>query len=611
MSNSREATESGSGEPRGFLGAAIDPRIIGWYPQLVVLAGFIVIAAVRAVIAEGRLNPFPVLVVAPAAWALQWGLTWVAYRAFFRRSWWQLHRATTATGLLIITAVVAIVTAVVFAPNSGTTGWTIVWRWAVLLMAGAVIVLSQDYRRDLQFERELQVDLNQTRERGLAQVTAQRDEVVSRMLGMWQEAVAEASTQGQDPGQVVKTFAREQVRPLSHELMRSLPPIDSPRQRPSGLAERRELLERVLARPLVRPLFMAFAVTILFVLTTVETTTAADPAPGREGFTDDGVRITIDVGSLLLSLFLLAVVFLATWGSAWLMARLTARALPRLTLGRRVLLALATPIVIALAVEIVVQVAYILPGLAANLSPNLIDRLWLALPIVLIAFLILVTRILVEAITTSRRRTRQANADLNWENSRLLNTLGQERRFFATQLHGPIQSAAAASALRLEAQDLEDEGAASLLVAESDLTDAIRALGQGPPGKRNVESDLADLVSTWTGVCAVHCDVSDAVTATLDADWISAGVVMDLLVDAVANAAMHGRAKNVWIRAELIRGDELQVDVINDGDADLGDEQGLGSALLDESCIYWTRQPLDGGVKLEFAVAVPASELSS
>jgi hypothetical protein len=87
--------------------------------------------------------------------------------------------------------------------------------------------------------------------------------------------------------------------------------------------------------------------------------------------------------------------------------------------------------------------------------------------------------------------------------------------------------------------------------------------------------------------------------------------VVDLLVDAVANAAMHGRAKNVWISAEWTADDEVGITVANDGSTELGEGRGLGSALLDESCVKWSRGIVDGAVVLSFTIAIPKTTVGT
>lgn len=591
-------------ESRSGLAAATDRRGLTWPIQLVILIGFVALAVLSSAASTGAVS-LTALVIAPIAWALQWGAMWVAHRWFLSRPWWRRHGFWSSMILLLVIIVIAIITGVAGGTGSATDGWTVLWRWAITVLVTSLAVLSIDYRHDVQAQRQVNDDLSEARTFGIEQVMAQRADVVTRMLDMLQEAVGAASRGSSSASQVVQGFAREQVRPLSHELMRSLPVVDAPRVRSGATTGWRDVLGRITSAPLIRPVLMAIAVTLLFIFTTVETTTAGETVDVQDNAPGTGVNVTVDLGSLLTSLLLLALVFAATWASSWAMLRATRDVLPRLSLGRRIAVALLTPIVIAVAVQVLIQVAYVVPGFSKELSSNLVDRLWLTVPIVVVAFGLLIVRGLVSAITSTRRDLQRSTADLAWENSRLRNSLGQERQFFSTQLHGPIQSVAAAAALRLESLGEGADPGPVLVDVERDLTGAIHALAQGPPEWRDVRAEIANLVGTWAGVCEVEVDIPYSIIESLDADWVAAGTAMDLLVDAVANAAMHGRAVRVWISAEWMSDDEVAMTVTNDGSTDLGESRGMGSALLDESCVWWSREQFAGAVRLSFAIAVP------
>lgn len=601
MSNRPESDRldtSGSG-----LSAATDRRGLAWPIQLVILVGFLVLAVLSSAASTGAVS-LTALVIAPIAWALQWGAMWVAHRWFLNRPWWRRHGFWSSMILLFIIIMIAIITGIIGGSASVTDGWTVVWRWAITVLVISLAVLSIDYRHDVHAQRQVNDDLHEARIFGIEQVMAQRAEVVTRMFDMLQEAVAAASRTSSSASEIVQGYAREQVRPMSHELMRSLPVMDAPRVR-SGAAGWREVVGRITAAPLIRPVLMAIAVTVLFIFTTVETRSSDEGIEVTDAAGSTGVNVTVDLGSLLTSLLLLALVFAATWASSWAMLRATRDLLPRLSLGRRLLVALATPLAITVVVQVVIQVASVVPGFSDDLGSNRVDRLWLTVPIVVVAFGLLIVRGLVSAITSTRRDLQRSTADLAWENSRLRNSLGQERQFFSTQLHGPIQSVAAAAALRLESLGEAADPRPVLDEIERDLTGAIHALAQGPPEWRDVRAEITNLVGTWVGVCEVDVDIPDSIIESLDADWVAAGTAMDLLVDAVANAAMHGRAVRVWISAEWMSDDEVAMTVTNDGSTDLGESRGMGSALLDESCVWWSREQFAGAVRLSFAMAVP------
>jgi hypothetical protein len=604
MGSQPEAEQVVEQTSRGLLTAATDRRGLRIPIQVAILIGYVVLAALSSLAITGSVAWTAVVVIAPIAWAAQWGAMWLTQRGFLDRPWWRRHGFWSSMVLMLIIAVIATLTAGILGSAAATDGWTVLWRWGITVLVTSIAVLSIDYGRDVQEERDVQEQLQDARLHGVGQVIAQRGDVVSRMLAMLQDAVASVAGSSAQASEVITGFAREQVRPLSHELMQALPVVDAPRARSDSTSGWRDVLARITSVPLIRPTLMAIAVTLLFLFTTVETTTAGDPAPGRDANGGAGVTVSFDLASFAVTLFLLVVVFVVTWGTAWVMLRLTRDVVRRVSLGRRVVVMLLTPIVIAMVLAAVIQVAYVVPGFSDELSSNVVDRLWLTAPIVIVAFVILIGRVLLEVITTTRRQLRRSTADLEWENTRVRNALDQERQFFATQLHGPIQSAAAAAALRLQSLETGVEADSLLADVEHDLTVAIHALADGPPERRELRAEMSNLIATWTGVCAVHIDLPESIVEAFDADWVACGTMVDLLVDAVANAAMHGRAKNVWISGTWLADDEVGITVANDGSTELGDGRGLGTALLDESCVRWSRGIIDGAVALSFTIAI-------
>lgn len=577
------------------LAAATDPRMTRWSIQVVIGVGFIAQAVI--VVASTATSPLLILVSA-VAWLVQWAMTWAAYHAFLARPWWRRHVRLSATVIFAVIVVATVASAIVFPGVSGTDGWTVLWRFAITLLATGLVVAVSDYRDDILREQQIQGRLRRARAEGMTVVRETRDDVVARLLAMLQQAF-DATSQDLAGAQRLERFAREEVRPLSHELAEAMPPLT--RQEPEGAYRYtwREALADVTSRPLVRPLPMAIAVTILFIFATVETTSADAPVADVGG---DGVVVSVDLSTFAISIAALAFVFLATWLSAWLAVRVTTPMLPRLSLGARATLAVATVFVIGFIVVLVVQLIGVVAPLDDEGAGGFASRAWVSVPIVAVAFVLVISRSVSGLIRDSSRRVYELTEQLEWETTRVANALSQERQFFATQLHGPIQSAAAAAALRLESADASTQ---ALEQVRADLSSAIQALGDGPPERRDVTEELRKLAQTWDGVCEVHVDIAESVVSALDADWVASGTVLDLLVDAVANAVMHGNAAHVWVGAEWVGDGEVEITVVNDGGAELGGGRGLGSALLDSTCVRWSRQQVDDGVRLDAVVAVP------
>lgn len=567
--------------------------------QLVIGLGFAIQAGISVPV-EGAGPGF--LVVAGLAWLTQWGLLWLAYRGFLARAWWRVHPRISALVILVIVILAAIVSILVLPAWSDTTGWTILWRWSITLVVTALMVSLGDYRDDLVRERRMQEELSAAREQAAGLVEAERRGIVERLLAMLQQAF-DATSMDSAGSERLQHFAREQVRPLSHELAEAMPPLARSAPVPDVRFSWREVLSDVTSRPLIRPWPMTIVVTLLYILTTVQLTTPSAPASPPEGSAaGTGVGVSVDLTTFLPAIAALLLVFFLTLAVTWGAVRITTPLLPRLGLGMRATLTVVTVLAVAFAITLVVYAVLALTGVRPVASRTLDEQAWVIVSIVVIACVVVVTRSMASLLRQSSQRLRELNEELEWQTTRLNNALNQERQFFATQLHGPIQSAAAAAALRLHHTDASGE---ALRQVESDLRSAVEALGEGPPQARSIESELADLAAMWAGVCEVSVAIPDSVIDAVNADWIAVGTVRDILVDAVANAAMHGHAAHVWISGDWSAAGEIEFTIVDDGTAGLGEERGLGTALLDAACVRWSREAVDGGVRLNAVTAVP------
>ena len=148
-------------------------------------------------------------------------------------------------------------------------------------------------------------------------------------------------------------------------------------------------------------------------------------------------------------------------------------------------------------------------------------------------------------------------------------------------LHGPVQTAVRAAAMRIDQGDLA--GAEELLVD---------ALGHLEPDQQRtgVRDALTGVARAWDGLCTVDVELPEDLAARIDDDPPLASSVVDICTDACSNAVRHGGATQVAMRAQS-HGDALELVVSDDGapDATTG-TPGLGSAMLDDVSLEWLRR---------------------
>lgn len=189
---------------------------------------------------------------------------------------------------------------------------------------------------------------------------------------------------------------------------------------------------------------------------------------------------------------------------------------------------------------------------------------------------------------------RATTADLSWILARTRERYRQQERALAHALHGRVQASLAAAFLRLDravAQGTDDEALLASLQAE-----ALRAVSE--LDLRDAEPDPIDKVmaltqSNWSGTADLTFTLDPAAARALAEDPLCARSVNDLIPELVFNSVRHGSARAIEVQLEIVDFRTLSLTVIDDGSSDLMTTRyGLGSALLDEASITWSRTRL-------------------
>lgn len=170
------------------------------------------------------------------------------------------------------------------------------------------------------------------------------------------------------------------------------------------------------------------------------------------------------------------------------------------------------------------------------------------------------------------------------------------RRRLAHVLHGSMQGALYAAAVRLSEGELNAENVAAI---QRDIAKALAKLDQGGvrEGSQTLRS-LSEIAGMWGKKRAVTSLVSDDAAAALAADPDADEALAELIREAVNNAVRHGQARNISVsiaHADIDGLRALEMEVSNDGapwSANAG--TGLGTSTFDELCIDWGHIERDG-----------------
>jgi signal transduction histidine kinase len=194
---------------------------------------------------------------------------------------------------------------------------------------------------------------------------------------------------------------------------------------------------------------------------------------------------------------------------------------------------------------------------------------------------------------------------LRWQVARVGQVQWHQQKALSRALHGPIQGAVTAAAMRLD--DAVRAGTdATALVAETrdELRAAVSLLEEKPDSTPGMLSTLDLFIGTWQGVCRVVAVTTPDATAALDNDELSRSCLRDVLTDAISNAVRHGDASIVDISISLV-GDEVLVRVRDNGAAPGSAAiPGLGTRLLEECSTRWSSEATDDGYLLTASLPV-------
>lgn len=180
-----------------------------------------------------------------------------------------------------------------------------------------------------------------------------------------------------------------------------------------------------------------------------------------------------------------------------------------------------------------------------------------------------------------------------------LNVLRQKgwllRRTLGYVTHGAIQGALHAAAMRLSGPGPCD--ADTITAISNDIRRALDKLESVTFEDPRIEDILDDIAALWDGQCSVHWSLESEVARLLAERAETSACIGEIAREAVANAIRHGRATQVEIVIR-VEGMLMQVEVSDNGAVGpVGQPSGLGSQMLDEMCLNWSRdQGTDGSV---------------
>lgn len=395
----------------------------------------------------------------------------------------------------------------------------------------------------------------------------------SQTIDQVRAALQQAIEQDPDAGSFserLRSFAADVVRPLSHELAAGVPTWH-PREAEAGAGRVtvRDVLDRMAnGRPFL-PIVTTMAGAMLSVSWFV----------WEEGLLSTVIYVTGGALALVAGL--------------WTANAVLVRVLPGHSLPVRLAMVVLGALGAATAFGLMAT-------LLASSTPWL-PALWAAsfIFIPVYALILAVGRAAETSLQASLADLQAVDDDLSWQVARIRQVQWSQQRATARALHGPVQAMIERAVAQLGEGDSEADVLNQLRTGLSAALDI-----EPHPHAHNLwRSTVQQIRSTWAGICEVRTQIDDAAELALDADPVAADMSVEILSEAVSNAVRHGKATAVAITI-VGQGRQLEMTIIDNGlGADVA-APGMGTRMLDECALHWSRGRTDGGFVLQLALPV-------
>lgn len=180
------------------------------------------------------------------------------------------------------------------------------------------------------------------------------------------------------------------------------------------------------------------------------------------------------------------------------------------------------------------------------------------------------------------------------------------QRNIATVLHGPVQAAMYAAALRLS--QLKKPSSKTNAQIRLEIDAAIERLAKPDflEGE-SLQAVLGQIRELWSGLSQIEIKLSPELNEALTRKPIVAQCVLEIAREGVSNAVKHGKAKNISVEIYQTEPQMLMVKVVNDGKVvSESSDNGVGTALLAELSHDWNIR--SSGDKTELTALVSLAQ---
>jgi signal transduction histidine kinase len=193
------------------------------------------------------------------------------------------------------------------------------------------------------------------------------------------------------------------------------------------------------------------------------------------------------------------------------------------------------------------------------------------------------------------------NADMALLTSQLRQQVWLDHRRVAQVLHGSVQGALYAAAIRLGRESVPTPE--TIESVQKDISDALAEVSRAKSEDFVFEEVLNSIIDLWQDSINFELALDQKAIHKLNENTDAAECMLEVLREAVNNSVKHGGARNVSVEIAPKSRGLLSLVVINDGKP-LEPEKikGYGSNVLDELTHEWSIANTHRGVQLSALV---------
>jgi signal transduction histidine kinase len=252
---------------------------------------------------------------------------------------------------------------------------------------------------------------------------------------------------------------------------------------------------------------------------------------------------------------------------------------------RRVQLRSIAALLLQVAIFATAGGAAILALSLANLSAGLYPAARIITLTVIIGLAMFIGQIRQTQRYASQQKAREVNEQLELLNSQARRELWLNRRRIATVLHGPVQAALYASAMRLAQSSRPSKKL--IQSVNQDLADALEVLKFDSLEETDLRDVIGQITEVWSGTCEIYSNISKAVYQVTKKNPLVGEAVTEVLREAVSNAIKHGSATEIEIDAK-VTAKLVGISIVNNGKSAVNSRgNGFGSKLYSELTHTW------------------------